>query len=200
MKDAEVVVLQKRLKAVGLYKGKIDGDFGPGTLAASLEGLKNLPTVEVEQFGEPDDFAEAIKLLEEFEGLRLKAYRDPVGIPTIGLGTTVYPNGQKVKMGDVCTKEQAYSYALHDIQTERLPTIQKTVKVPINNNELCALISLCYNIGNGGLAKSTLVKKLNAGVDRVTVANEFLKWNRAGGKVMAGLTRRRKAERELFLS
>lgn len=200
MKDAEVIVLQKRLKSTGLYKGNIDGDFGPATLAASLEGLKHLPVVEVEQVGEPDDFVEAIKLLEEFEGLRLKAYRDPVGIATIGLGTTVYPNGQKVKMGDVCTKEQAYDYALHDIQTERIPTIQKVVKVPLNNNELCALISLCYNIGNGALAKSSLVRKLNQGLPKVDVADEFLKWNRAGGKVLAGLTRRRKAERELFLA
>lgn len=199
-KDAEVIVLQKRLKSVGLYNGEIDGDFGPQTLAASLEGLKYLPVVEAEKNENSVDFGEALKLLEQFEGLRLKAYRDPVGVSTIGLGTTVYPDGRRVKMGDVCTKEQAYAYALHDIQTERIPTIQKAVKVPINNNELCALISLCYNIGNGGLAKSTLIKKLNAGVDRVTVANEFLKWNRAGGKVLAGLTRRRKAERSLFLT
>lgn len=200
MKDAEVVVLQKRLKSVGLYKGDIDGDFGPQTLAASLKGLEHLPVVEVEQVGEPDDFAEALKLLEEFEGLRLKAYRDPVGIPTIGLGTTVYPGGRKVQMGDLCTKEQAYGYALNDIQTQRIPTIQRVVKVPINNNQLCALISLCYNIGNGGLSKSTLIKKLNAGAPKIDVANEFLKWDKAGGRTLAGLTRRRKAERALFLA
>jgi lysozyme len=143
--------------------------------------------------------APALALIVEFEGFRSKAYRDPIGLPTIGYGTTVYPDGRKVRMGDVVSKEAAMSYALHDITTERIPGIQRIIKVPLHDNELCALISFCYNVGVSALKRSTLARKLNAGSPRVEVANEFLKWTRAGGRVLAGLVRRRKAERALFL-
>lgn len=140
-----------------------------------------------------------IDLLKEFEGLRLNAYLDAVKVWTIGYGTTVYPNGQKVKKGDRCSKEQAIEYMCHDIETIRLPAINKYVKVELTNNETCALISLCYNIGVGNFGKSTLVKKLNANMDAERVAAEFLKWVKAGGKTLKGLVRRREAERQLFL-
>lgn len=140
------------------------------------------------------DLGPAIDLIKEFEGCVLSAYRDAVGVWTIGYGTT-----KGVKPGMRISKAQAEKLLMDDIHRERIPAINKCVKVPISNNELCALISFTYNVGNGALAKSTLVRKLNAGRPRREVADEFLKWVRAGGRVLRGLVRRRKAERELFL-
>ena len=140
------------------------------------------------------DLKPALDLIKEFEGFRANAYRDPVGIWTIGYGTIL-----GVKKGDKVTEAEALKLLGLDVTRERLPAIKNMVKVNINNNELCALISFCYNVGVGALAKSTLMRKLNEGYKRVDVANEFLKWNKAGGRVLAGLKRRRLAERELFL-
>src|SRR3990167_8664317 len=99
----------------------------------------------------------AIDLIKEFEGCRLEAYKDPVGIPTIGYGTTA-----GIKMGMRIRKEHAEFLLLNDINTIRLPAVQKMVKVAVTGNEVCALLSLCYNIGVGALSKSTLIRKLNA--------------------------------------
>lgn len=136
----------------------------------------------------------AIKLIKEFEGCVLKAYRDPVGIPTIGYGTI-----KNVKMGMVIGQVEAEKLLLDDIVNERLPAVKKCVRVPITNNQLCALISFAYNVGNAALAKSTLVRKLNNGDSTLSVANEFNKWTKAGGRTLKGLVRRRAAERALFL-
>lgn len=207
-RDAEVLVLQKRLKEVGLYDGEIDGDFGPKTLAATLKAVEHLPAlapepepVVIDVGDDLDWLAPTFALLKEFEGYRSKAYADPAHgwkVPTIGYGTTVYPNGVRVKRGDTCTHEQAVQFAMHDIETIRMPAIKKVIKVDLNTNQLSALISFSYNVGIGALAKSTLAKKINAGVENVT--SEFLKWNKAGGKTVAGLTRRRVAEAKLFHS
>lgn len=137
----------------------------------------------------------AVDLIKEFEGCILNAYRDPVGIWTIGYGTT-----KGVKPGMKISKAEAESLLLKDIEEVRVPALRKMIKVAVTGNELCALVSLCYNIGTGALAKSTLMKKLNANRSDEEVANEFLKWNKAGGKVLKGLVRRRKAERSLFLT
>lgn len=140
-----------------------------------------------------DILAPAVHLIEEFEGCVLHAYRDPVGIWTIGYGTT-----RGVRPGEVITKAQAVELMLGDMKL-CADAIGKFVTVPLRSNELCALISLSYNIGIGGLHKSTLVRKLNAGSPHIEVADEFLKWVHAGGRVLSGLVRRRRAERELFL-
>lgn len=143
----------------------------------------------------------AISLMKEFEGFRSKAYWDATGkVWTIGYGETVYPNGKPVRKGDVISQARALELLIDDIRIERLPQIQHLVTVPIMNNQLCALISLCYNIGMGAFKKSGLLRKLNADASDGEVANEFLKWKRSGGKVLPGLLRRRKVERELFLA
>lgn len=147
------------------------------------------------------DFSPAISLLKEFEGFRDKAYWDKTGkVWTIGYGETVYPDGQIVRRGDRCTREKAQEWMIDDIKTERLPAIQSLVKVPLTNNQTCALISFCYNAGVGNLKKSTLLRKLNARAPEQAVAAEFSKWTKSGGVTLAGLVRRRKAEKALFLS
>ncbi|MDU4063032.1 MAG: lysozyme [Acinetobacter baumannii] len=124
-----------------------------------------------------------VDLIISFEGTRFKAYDDGVGVWTIGTGTTVYPNGVKVKQGDTCKFEK---------------TVNESVTVPLTQNQFDALVSLTYNIGSGAFNNSTLLKKLNKG-DYQGAADQFLVWNKAGGKVMKGLVRRREAERALFL-
>ena len=138
-----------------------------------------------------------IDLISSFEGIRLNAYDDGVGVWTIGIGTTVYPNGVKVKKGDKCTLEQAKEYFAHDLKRFE-SSVNKLVKVPLSQNQFDALVSLTYNIGSGAFNNSTLLKKLNKG-DYQGAADQFLVWNKAGGKVLKGLVRRREAERALFL-
>ncbi|MGE9796866.1 lysozyme [Acinetobacter baumannii] len=138
-----------------------------------------------------------VDLISGFEDTRFKAYDDGVGIWTIGTGTTVYPNGVKVKQGDTCTPEQAKAYFKHDLAKFE-KTVNESVTVPLNQNQFDALVSLTYNIGSGAFNNSTLLKKLNKG-DYQGAAEQFLVWNKADGKVMKGLVRRREAERALFL-
>lgn len=140
-----------------------------------------------------------VAVIEFFESLQLKAYPDPAtgGKPyTIGFGTTVYPSGAPVRLGDVCTKEQAEKYLLNDLaRFEKI--VNDAVRVPINQGQFDALVSFTYNLGPANLLSSTLLKKLNAG-DYAGAAGEFKRWNKANGKVMRGLTRRRAAEQCLF--
>lgn len=145
------------------------------------------------------DLKPALAMIKEFEGLYLKAYLDPVGIPTIGWGTIKYPDGRKVKMGEQISVEQAEDYLIHEVMGF-VKSVTALVKRDISNNAFCALVSFCYNLGAGSLGKSTLLKKLNAGAPMPEVAAEFGKWINAGGKPLKGLIRRREAERKLFLS
>lgn len=144
-----------------------------------------------------------IDLIKSFEGFFAKPYVDPgTGAEpiTIGYGTTIYPGGKKVTMQDApITEAQALSY-LEDEANEKAAHVEQMCKVPLNDNEFAALVSFAYNVGWQGLQGSTLMKMLNANADRTAVADQFLRWNKAGGKVMNGLTRRRQAERSLFLT
>lgn len=140
-----------------------------------------------------------IDLIKSFEGLFLKPYLDPIKIPTIGYGTIQYPDGKKVTMQDTPISE---AKAVELLQWEvdlKAAAVEKMTKVPLNDNEFAALSSFSYNVGSSALEKSTLMKLLNAGTDRAAVADQFLRWDKAGGKQLAGLTRRRQAERSLFL-
>ena len=138
-----------------------------------------------------------LDLIAHFEGFFAKPYLDPVGIPTIGYGTTVYPDGTKVRMGDpAITEAKAREYLAHDVaDVER--RLAPLVRVPVTANEWSAIVSLFYNVGVR--PASTLLRRLNAG-KKQEAADEFLRWNRAGGEVLRGLTRRRQAERKLFLT
>jgi len=137
-----------------------------------------------------------LKLVKHFESLFLKAYKDPVGIWTIGWGHTgIRHNDGTVFSGRTITEADAHELLKHDMQTfcERVVSF---VKVPLNDDQFDALVSFDFN--TGALHKSTLLKKLNAG-DYQGAADELPKWNKAGGKVLRGLTRRRESERNLFL-
>ena len=131
-----------------------------------------------------------------FEGLKLKAYDDGVGVWTIGFGTTVYPNGIKVKKGDTCSEAQAKAYMAHDLKKFE-SAVNSAVTVQINQSQFDALVSLAYNIGVGAFEKSTLLKKFNL-CDYIAASAQFNVWNKGGGKVMQGLVNRRAVERKLF--
>jgi lysozyme len=141
-----------------------------------------------------------LEIIEESEGLRLEAYIDPVGIPTIGYGTIRYPDGRKVRMGDTLSERQAEVYLKLECDKTTAQVLE-LVTVELTQNQLDALVSFCYNVGIGAFAGSTLLKKLNRR-DYDGAASEFLQWNK--GKVngvkqeLKGLTRRRAKEGMLF--
>ena len=138
-----------------------------------------------------------ISLIKKFEGLVLKAYKDPVGIWTIGYGTIRYPNGEKVKQGDSITKQQAEDYLRSDV-VKFEKEITKLVKKSLTQNQFDALVSFTYNLGSTNLSKSTLLEKINKDPDDPSIRLEFIKWNKAGGKELLGLTRRRIEESDLY--
>ena len=139
-----------------------------------------------------------INLIKQFEGCRLTAYQDSVGVWTIGYGWTQSVDGNPVAKGMVITQQKADDLLKQGVvQYEN--GVNSLVKVQLNQNQLDALVDFAYNLGVNALKGSTLLKKLNTG-DYAGAANEFTKWNKAGGKELAGLTRRREAEKSLFLS
>ena len=140
-----------------------------------------------------------LKLIQEFEGLKLTAYQDVIGIWTIGYGNTFYLDGNIVKKGDKVTKAQAEALLKATIK-EFETKVESLVKAKLNQNQFDALVSFTYNVGPANLKKSTLLKKVNINPNDESIADEFIKWNRASGKVIDGLTRRRQAESDLYFS
>lgn len=139
-----------------------------------------------------------INLIKQFEGCRLTAYQDSVGVWTIGYGWTQAIDGKPVAKGMVITQQKADDLLKQGVvQYEN--GVNSLVKVQLNQNQFDALVDFAYNLGVNALKGSTLLRKINAG-DYAGAANEFTKWNKAGGKELAGLTRRREAEKSLFLS
>lgn len=134
------------------------------------------------------------KLIENFEGLRLTAYADQRGIPTVGYGHT----GPDVFLSTVITQEDADAFLAVDLHHAE-SAINSSLTVPVNQNEFDALVSLVYNIGGGAFAKSTLLRVLNT-ADYLHAAEQFLVWDRTNGQVNQGLMNRRIAERTLFLT
>jgi lysozyme len=140
-----------------------------------------------------------LKLIKEFEGCKLKAYQCPAGIWTIGIGSTHYGDGTPVTKNRTLPNEGA-AIALLAATIGQYEKAVNATGVELTQNEFDALVCLCYNIGAGNFFKSTLVKMLKAGDDKAEIAKQFLRWDKAGGKPLAGLTRRRNAEAELFLT
>jgi lysozyme len=135
---------------------------------------------------------QAITAIKKFEGCKLTAYQDSVGVWTVGFGTT----GPAIVKGLVIDQAQADRW-LQDRCDELADDICNLSQTILNDNQLSALISFAYNLGLGALKGSTLLKMINNGnMDGAT--GEFLKWDHAGGKVLAGLTARRQAEKALF--
>lgn len=136
---------------------------------------------------------EGVDLIKAFEGRRLRAYRCSAGVWTIGYGHT-----GDVKPGDRISPDKAEKLLREDLRKFE-DGVSIRVQVPLTQNQFDALVSFSFNVGIGALGRSTLLKKLNK-KDYRGAANEFRKWNKGGGRVLAGLVRRRKAERALFLS
>lgn len=137
-----------------------------------------------------------INLIKEFEGVRLKAYKCPADVWTIGVGHTSAAGPPAVKAGMEITNAQAMKILAQDlVQFE--DGVDSAVKVPLKQNQFDALVSFAFNVGLGALAKSTLLKKLNAG-QYDAVPAELMKWTKAGGKELPGLVRRRRAEAALW--
>lgn len=132
-------------------------------------------------------------LTESFEGCSLVAYQDIVGVYTIGYGHT-----RGVKAGDVCTREQAEAWLQQDI-ADAVQSVNDQVTVPLTQGQFDALVDFVFNLGDKAFEASTLLRLINAG-DMEAATNEFEKWSRAGGKVVAGLLRRRQAEKEEFMA
>lgn len=139
-----------------------------------------------------------IDLIKQFEGCKLSAYQDSVGVWTIGYGWTQPVDGKPIRAGMTIkqeTAERLLKTGLVRYETD----VSRLVKVGLTQGQFDALVSFTYNLGARSLSTSTLLRKLNAG-DYAGAADEFLRWNKAGGKVLNGLIRRREAERALFLS
>lgn len=135
-----------------------------------------------------------LRVLRYFEGLRLTAYQDAVGVWTIGYGNT----GPDVKPGMTISIDQANEMLERRLEREFVPGVLAVITRSMRQHELDAMVDLAYNVGVAAFQKSTLVRKFNDG-DRVGAANEFLRWDKAGGKSLLGLRRRRAADRALFL-
>lgn len=138
-----------------------------------------------------------IALIKEFEGCKLTAYRDSVGVWTIGYGWTQPVDGKPIRSG-MTIKQETAERLLKTGLVSYESDVSRLVKVGLTQGQFDALVSFTYNLGARSLSTSTLLRKLNAG-DYAGAADEFLRWNKAGGKVLNGLTRRREAERALFL-
>jgi len=140
-----------------------------------------------------------LDLIKHFEGFYSKPYKDPIGIPTIGYGFTYYPSDRrKVTLNDKpITKEIGESMLKEVLRGYELDVL-RLVKKTLTQNQFDAIVSFTYNLGATNLSKSTLLKKINVNPNDKTIASEFVRWNKAGGKVFAGLTRRREAEAKLY--
>ena len=133
------------------------------------------------------------------EGVRLKAYLDVAGVPTIGVGFTYYPGGKKVKIGDTITLTQCDTMFI-TIVADFENAVNKLVKVTLTQSQFNSLVSFSFNCGTSALASSTLLKRINAKTSPELIKNAFLMWVKAGGKVNSTLQHRRNLEADLFIN
>jgi lysozyme len=136
-------------------------------------------------------------LIKRFEGCKLKAYKCPAGLWTISWGLTFYPDGTKVKEGDVITQQQAEDY-FNAIVDDFAKKVDALIKSNMSDNNFSALVSFAYNVGMGNFQRSTLLRKVNSNPKDKTILAEFMKWTRANNVVLKGLVRRREAEAKLY--
>lgn len=140
-----------------------------------------------------------LDLIKRFEGLKLKPYLCSAQVPTIGFGSTFYPNGQKVKLTDpIITESYAESLLISTVKSFETKLNPLLVGVKPTQNQYDALMSFVFNLGVGALAKSTLLKKIKINPNDPSIKVEFMKWVNSNGKQLQGLVNRRKAESDLY--
>lgn len=135
---------------------------------------------------------EGIALIQKFEGCRLESYRCSADVPTIGFGHT-----RGVSDGDTCSQEEADNLLKEDLK-EFEGYVNSLVDTDLTQNEFDALVAWTFNLGPTNLKSSTLLEQLNSG-EKEDAPHQIKRWNKAGGKVLDGLVRRREAESLLFL-
>ena len=145
-------------------------------------------------------YESGIELIKHFEGLRLTAYLCSGGITTIGYGSTFYPDGSKVNLGDIISEQQA-----NELLMETLSQFERVVNelldgIPVNQNQFDALVSFAFNLGTESLAQSTLLNKVKSNHNDTSIAYEFGRWVLASGQIINGLVIRRRKEAELYFS
>ena len=138
-----------------------------------------------------------IRLIAKYEGFRREPYLDAVGIPTIGYGNTFYPDNTMVKMTDKPITEEKARELLRITISGFEREVSKVMR-EVNQNQFDAVLSFVYNLGITNFKKSTLLKRINENPNDHDIAYQFSRWNKAGGRVLLGLTRRRKEEAELY--
>jgi lysozyme len=138
------------------------------------------------------------RLICKFEGFSSKPYLCSAKVPTIGYGNTYYLNGKKVTLLDKPVTELEAFKMFKEIADKFAARVSKLVTAPLDQGQFNALVSLTYNIGPANFEKSTLLRKVNFNHNDPSIREEFLKWNKAGGNVLKGLTIRRKAEADIY--
>ncbi len=141
-----------------------------------------------------------LDLIKTYEGLELKPYICPAGVPTIGYGATYYPSGEKVTMTDPSISKEFAENILKEMVVKYEQGVERYVQLEINQNQFDALVSFAYNLGLGALKSSTLLKKVNANPNDHDIENQFNRWVKAGGRKLAGLIKRRQEEASLYFS
>jgi lysozyme len=142
--------------------------------------------------------AAGLAFIKKYEGLRLSAYHCPAGIVTIGYGSTRYPEGRLVMISDqLRSEEEATQLLLATISEFESAVNEKLLN--INQNQFDALVSFTYNVGVHAFSESTLLRKAKINANDLSIYDEFLRWNYASGKVLSGLTKRRREEANLYL-
>lgn len=160
-------------------------------IEAILEFFANLFSKEEQE--KPPVKVKNKEIIKKHEGLRLEAYRDPVGVWTIGWGHT-----HTAKPGMKISLDEAINLLARDIAWAE-NAVKQNVTIKLNQNQFDALVSFVFNVGERAFMRSSLLRRLNEG-NYTDAANELLRWKHAGGRVLPGLVKRRAAERELFLS
>jgi lysozyme len=141
-----------------------------------------------------------LDLIKRFEGFRAKPYLCPAGVPTIGYGSTYYENGVKVKLTDRSISEEWAEELLRRNMVHYERGVDAMTKDHVNQNQFDALVSFAYNTGLVNYKNSTLLKRVNANPNDPDIEKQFMRWVRAGGKVIKGLITRRQAEATLYFS
>lgn len=141
---------------------------------------------------------EALQLIKKFEGFCAQPYMCPAAVPTTGYGSTFYEDGTKVQMDDPPITEQRATQLLQNILKTFEKHVDSYTRDDITQYQFDALVCFSYNVGVGALKSSTLLKIINTNPSEPRIKDEFLKWNKAAGKALKGLTKRREAEAELY--